>query len=209
MPVRRKWVRVWSISDAAYVVPVILLTSLFLLGGAAGCLMSSWVGGGGSDGLAEYIRSYLLTAQEGTGSAPSVPALLWDVFRYPAAVWALGFTALGLVGIPAVFAVRGFFLSFAISSFVRMFGGYGLMLAAVVFGIPSAFSIPVLFVLGSQGWVASRSLAERLSGGRRRTSPYDRPYWGRCGMCAAGLLLCVWVEQFVTVRLLAAMAGSL
>lgn len=204
----RNW-KVWPSSGVTYAVPLLLLTALFLAGGLTGCLMASWVGGGGSDGLAEYIRSYLLTAQEGTGSTPTVPALLWDVFRYPLAVWALSFTALGLIGIPAAFAIRGFFLSFAISSFVRMFGGYGLLLAAVVFGIPGVFSIPVLFVLGCQGWLASRVLAERVSRGRRQAAPYDRLYWVRCGACAGGLLLCVWAERFVTVRLLAALAGSL
>ena len=35
----------------------------------------------------------------------------------------LGFTALGLLGLPLLFAVRGFLLAFSIASFVRLFGG--------------------------------------------------------------------------------------
>ena len=206
---RKRWIKVWSVSGGAWFSVTLLLTSLFLAGGLAGCRMASWVGGSGSEGLASYIRSYLLAAQEGVGSSPSIFELCWDVFRYPVIVLVLGFTALGVIGIPLVFAARGFFLSFAISSFVRMFGGHGLLLAAVVFGIPGVISIPVLFVLGAQGWRASRTLAERLSHNGRRASSYDRLYWTRCGACAAVLLLCVWVERFLTAELLTMLAGSL
>ncbi len=206
---RKRWIKVWSVPGGAWFPVTLLLTLLFLTGGLAGCAMASWVGGSGSEGLASYIRSYLLAAQEGVGSSPSVFALCWDVFRYPVAVLILGFTALGLIGIPLAFAARGFFLSFAVSSFVRMFGGHGFLLAAVVFGIPGVISIPVLFVLGAQGWMASRTMAERLSHSGRRALPYDRLYWTRCGACAVGLLLCVWVERFLTAELLTALAGSL
>lgn len=205
----KRWVKVWRAPGGAWFPATALLTLLFLTGGAAGCAMASWVCGSGSEGLASYIRSYLLAVQEGMGSSPSMPELCWEVFRYPLIVLALGFTALGAVGIPLVFAVRGFFLSFAVASFVRVFGGFGFALSAIVFGLPGAISIPVLFVLGAQGWTASREMAERLSRRGRRSSPYDRDYWVRCGVCAAGSLLCVWVERFLTADLLAALAGRL
>lgn len=206
---QKRWVKVWSAHSGIWLPSILLLSATFLIGGFIGCLLASWVGRGGGEELAEYIRSYLLTVREGGGSSPSVPTMVWDVFRYPLMVAVLGFTALGLIGIPAVFAVRGFFLSFAISSFVRILGGAGLLLAAVVFGIPGMISIPVLFVLGTQGWMASRSIAERVSHNGRYTSPYNRAYWARCGGCMVGLFLCVWVERFVTAGLLAALVGSL
>ena len=200
-------IRIWSIPVSGEGAALAMLTAFFLLGGGAGCVMASWVGGGGSAGLAEYIRAYLISVQEGLGSSPSVWAVLWDAVRYPVAVLVLGFTALGLVGIPAAFALRGFFLSFAVASFVRMFGWYGLLLAGIIFGVPGTISVPVLFLLGTQGWTASRAMAARLSGTGRHASPYGRLYWTRCGVCGVGLLLCVCVEQVVTVRLLAAAAG--
>ena len=198
---------IWSIPVSGEGVALVILTAVFLLGGGAGCLMASWVGGGGGTGLAEYIRAYLISVQEGLGSGPTVWAVLWDALRYPAAVLVLGFTALGLIGIPAAFLLRGFFLSFAVASFVRLFGWYGLLLAGIIFGVPGMISVPVLFVLGTQGWAASRTMAQRLSRTGRQASPYGRVYWTRCGLCGAGLLLCVCVEQVVTVRLLAAAAA--
>ena len=49
---------------------------------------------------------------------PASPPLLisvWETIRWPLLVFGLGFTTLGLLGIPLVFSVRGFLLAFSIA----------------------------------------------------------------------------------------------
>ena len=111
-----------------------------------------------------------------------------------ALVLLLGFSAVGLVGIPAVFGVRGFLLGFSIGSFVRFYGGAGGLLAALVFGVSGCVAVPVLFVLGVQSLLAARTLALRMVEERRRLLPYGRRYWLCCGVCAGGLAVCVLLE---------------
>lgn len=97
-------------------------------------------------------------------TAPALASLVWDTVRWPLLALLLGFTALGLLGLPLLFAVRGFLLAFSIASFVRLFGGAGCLLALLVFGVSGALSVPVLFVLGVQGLLAARVLAGRVWG---------------------------------------------
>ena len=93
-----------------------------------------------------------------------------------------------------LFSIRGFLLSFAITSFVRMFGGVGGVLAFLTFGVTGLVAIPVLFVLGVQSLAAARLLAGRFLGDGKRSLPFGRAYWVRCGLCSAALCLCALLE---------------
>jgi len=206
---RKRWSGVWHISLGEYWSGLVVLGSVFALGGLLGCLMASWVGGDGSAGLADYIRSFLQAAQEEYTEPPAVLPLLWEQARYPLAVIVLGFTALGAVAIPLLFGLRSFFLSFAISAFVRMFGGDGIVLSLILFGLSGVVSVPVLFVLGAQGWQMSLALAGRTGRSRSREEGGRQLCYVRIGMCAIGVLMCVLVERFCTLRLLVWAAGVL
>lgn len=198
---RKQWKGAWRISVGEYWGGLLALGSSFAVGGLLGCLMASWIGGDGSDGLMDYIQSFLQAAQGDYTKSPAILPLLWEQARYPLVTVLLGFTALGVIAIPALFAMRGFFLSFAISAFVRMFGGDGVALSLVLFGLSGVISVPVLFVLGTQGWQISRSLAGRNSRSRHKENNKE-PYWVRVGICAFCILLCILVEHFCTLRLL-------
>ena len=110
---------------------------------------------------------------------------------------------------PLVFVVRGFLLSFAIASFVRMLGSGGALLALAVFGVPGCVGIPALFVLGVQGWEASRALGSRFLGEGRRGLPYGRSYFLRCAACAGALLVCAGLETTAVPALVSGAAGFL
>ena len=162
--------------------------------------------GGGNDLLAEYLTSFLQSVQVQPASPPLLISV-WETIRWPLLVFGLGFTTLGLLGIPLVFSVRGFLLAFSIASFVKMFGASGALLAFVVFGVSGCIALPALFVLGVQGWIASRCLATRMLGDGRRTLPYGRLYFLRCGVCACALCVCIFLESVVVPSLLAGAAG--
>lgn len=181
----------------------------FLLGGLAGCLLAGSVGGGGQESLAAYVEGFLQAAQAGEISPPALAALAWETLRWPLLALLLGFTALGLLALPLLFAVRGFLLAFSIASFVRLFGGAGCLLALLVFGVGGAVSVPVLFVLGVQSFLAARILAGRVWGEGKAAPLYGRAYWLRCGGCAAALCVCMLLDGFAVPALVSGLAGTL
>ena len=114
------------------------------------------------------------------------------------AVLALGLTALGTVGLPVLFGVRGFLFSFSAACFVRVFGGRGLIPAFALFGLPALLWAPALFLAGTQSLRSSRQLLGRALGEERTGPVFGRPaYWCTAGLCAgltlAGGLLEYWV----------------
>ena len=205
----RRAAEAWRISGDG-LIPVLAVTAAcFLLGGLVGCLLASHIGGGGQESLAAYVEGFLRAAQAGEITAPALASLVWDTVRWPLLALLLGFTALGLLGLPLLFAVRGFLLAFSISAFVRMFGGVGGLLAFLLFGVTGLISIPVLFVLGVQSLAAARTLASRFLGENRRSACYGKDYFIRCGWCAAALCVCILLEYFAVPALVAGAAGAL
>ena len=131
---RRRVVQIWN-TPGGVTTALLVVSCAFVSGGIAGLLVASQVAGEGQTTLAAYIESYLAAAQQRTAAAPGFFAVALDLLRWPCLAVFMGFLSLGVVGVPILFAVRGFLLSFAVSSFVRMFGGAGGMLAFSAFGL--------------------------------------------------------------------------
>ena len=192
----RRAAEAWRISGDG-LIPVLAVTAAcFLLGGLVGCLLASHIGGGGQESLAAYVEGFLRAAQAGEITAPALASLVWDTVRWPLLALLLGFTALGLLGLPLLFAVRGFLLAFSIASFVRLFGGAGCLLALLV------------FVLGVQGLLAARVLAGRVWGDGKTPPPYGKLYFFRCGACAVALCVSLLLDCFVVPGLVSSLAGT-
>lgn len=121
---RRRVVQIWN-TPGGVTTALLVVSCAFVSGGIAGLLVASQVAGEGQTTLAAYIESYLAAAQQRTAAAPGFFAVALDLLRWPCLAVFMGFLSLGVVGVPILFAVRGFLLSFAVSSFVRMFGGAG------------------------------------------------------------------------------------
>ena len=193
----RRAAEAWRISGDG-LIPVLAVTAAcFLLGGLVGCLLASHIGGGGQESLAAYVEGFLRAAQAGEITAPALASLVWDTVRWPLLALLLGFTALGLLGLPLLFAVRGFLLAFSIASFVRLFGGAGCLLALLVFGVSGALSVPVLFVLAGRVW-----------GDGKTPPPYGKLYFFRCGACAVALCVSLLLDCFVVPGLVSSLAGT-
>lgn len=202
---RRAVAGIWDLPLAGETPALAVLSISFFLGSISGCLLAASVDGGGGESLTTYLAGFLTLAREDGVVSPSLLPLLWEVLRWPLLAIVLGFTALGVVGLPVLFSVRGFLLSFAAASFSRMFGGPGSLIAAVVFGVPCLFSIPALFILGVQGFVISRSLAGRALGDGGRSTPVGTAYLLRYGLCAGALFVCILLEYLAVPALLAGM----
>lgn len=183
--------------------------AFFFLGGLGGCLAACYVEGAAADSLSAYIGGFLRMAQAGGLAHPAVLGVIWNTARWPVLAVLLGFTSLGLLGLPVLFCARGFLLAFSIASFVRIFGGMGCFLAFLVFGVTGIFSVPALFVLGVQSFLAAQALAGRFWGEGRPAPAYGSAYFLRCGVCAAALVLCVVLECLAVPALVSDAAGLL
>lgn len=204
---RRGMVRAGKASKGGRLSALALLGTAFGLGAVLGCCLAGHLSDTENSALLSYMEGYLSALRNGGAAMPGPGEVLWETFRWHGLVFLLSFTAVGLVGIPVVFGIRGFLLSFAVASLIRVLGGRGVILAALVFGMTGLLSFPAFFVLGTQGAAACRALARRSAGGGK-TPVYDKPYFIRCGLCAGALAVCACLERRVLPSILMILAGT-
>ena len=183
-----------------------VLGGLFLLGGVAGGMFAGLADGDGARALGEYLGGYLASAAGGTVQRGLLP-VLWEQLRYLLAALILGVTALGVVGLPLLFVIRGFFFSFSVGCCFRVFGAVGLLPALVLFGIPALVWAPGFFLAGVQGLSNARCLLRRgLGDGRPELPAGQSAYWVRAGFCCVLFVICGGLEYLVVPVLLRAAA---
>ena len=186
-------------------VPLAALSACFLLGGALGAVFGGLMSETSAQELADYLSTYFTLAREG-GVTVEFWSVAWEQFRLLIAVILLGLTALGAAGIPLLFGVRGFLLAFSVAGLCRVFGAAGLVPALFLFGLPAFFWAPILFLTGGQclngAWVLLRLLLLES----REPLPFTSAYWGRLGLWAAAMMVCVMLEYLAAPVLLSAAA---
>lgn len=182
---------------------LIVLSIAFLLGGSVGCVLAAASNGEGAQELSEYLADYLTLTQEG-----ELPRRLWPVIwgqmKYVLAVLVLTLTALGTVGMPLVFWVRGFSLCFPAACFCRIFGWRGLLPAFILFGLPALLWSPALFLLGTPGLLSAQRLLRRSLG--ESAPPLNPAIWYRAVACAGLGLSAGLLEYWVVPVLLRGVA---
>ena len=201
--------KVWDLPSSGTLAALVVLSAAFLFGGLVGCMLAKQVGGEGDRALTEYLQYYLSAAVSGKIPDPEWFSVLWETVRWPLVTFALGLTPLGLIGIPIVFFIRGFLLSFAIASFFRVLGGLGLALSFVVFGVSGLICIPILFSLGVQGILYAGALTGRLTGDCKKSFPSNRIILLHCGVCIIALFISCFIEYNVIPVLTGTLAGFL
>lgn len=185
--------------------PLTILGCAFVLGGVAGSLLASLLDAQAAGNLESFLRDYLTAAQAGEIQAQLWP-MVWEQGRFLLGIWILGVTALGVAGIPVLFAARGFLFSFSVAAFCRIFGPVGLASAFFLFGLPAFLWAPVLFLAGNQCLEGAYALLSRILWDSRTPLPHSSPYWGRLALCGLALFLCVALEYMAAPVLLKAAA---
>lgn len=160
---------------------LLILSVSFLIGGILGCLLEGKLSAGA------YISQFLAQSTQ-SAIAPSFWRELWTVFRWPAAVVVLGLLPLAWLTVPALFFLRGFFLSYGIVALMEGLGGTGLLWASIVFGPTCLLAVPAFFVLGT---------AELLGKADGRRKPIRLAVF-----CLPALIGCVCLDRAVIPRLL-------
>lgn len=206
---RRAVAGIWW-SPTAQGVPALAVTAAFFaLGGLAGCLLARNVSPGEGEAIADYLGCFLRTAQEEALETPALAQLLWRSLRWPIAALLMGFSALGLLGLPILCFLRGFLLAFSVAAFTNAYAGAGLAVAFLLLGIPALAAIPAFFILAAQSFSWSWALATRDAGSSRREPLFQRSSLFRLGLCAAAMGASLLLEYCLVPALVAGAAGRL
>lgn len=208
---RKFFLRFQDLQDASAFPWVILMSAFFLCGAVAGCIAAASINDVSGSTLTSYVNGYLSFVGNGAPKGSIAGYAFYNAYKYHAAVFLCGFSALGVLFIPLIAAARGFFLSFAVTSFVRLYGYNGLLFSAGVFGVQCLVSLPFLLSVSAQAFLASAVLMGVSAGvGKARGRPvFANGYFLRFGVCALALLLCALFETFVSPLIAASLAGLL
>ena len=186
-----------------------ILSTAFVLGGLVGCIFADRISGSSGGVLSEYLNGYFSAVRSGYSEKPEVLFLIWNVIRWPAIVMLFCLTPIGIIGIPLLFLIRGFLLSFSITSFYGAMGTDGLLIAFCVFGITEVISIPVLFSLGIECFQCSGMVAGRLMGEHKKDGLFKRSTLLCFGICIIALFVCSLVEYHVVPAIIVPLTDHL
>lgn len=180
------------------------LTVCFAVGGAGGCVFAGRLGTEIQTRLLDYFSDYFAVLNGNTTAGFSSLSAVWEILRWPLLTFFLGFTALGVIGLPAVFCVRGFLLSYAVAVLVRLYGTGGMAVSLAVFGVSGFLVLPALFILGVDSFRGAGAMAVKLTGDSKRTSPPEQGRLLRAGCCGALLVAASVLQLHLTPVLLTA-----
>lgn len=188
----------------------LLLAALFLAGALAGHLYAGSCGEDTWTALGCYLDDYCRLYDAG-GAETSLLSCGAMYFGYALALFILGFSAAGVVLIPALSGAFGFFTMYTVSCFVRCYGRAGVVLAAAALAVRLVFTLPCFLVLAQAAWPLSIELWTLSLGRGKRSSPvlYGSGYFLRFLLCAVILAAGVCCERLLTPVLFRAALGSI
>lgn len=205
---RRAVTGFWWSPKAEGTPALIVTAAFFALGGLSGGLLALGVADGGAEALHGYLERFLATAQAGNLSLPDLFQVLWRCLRWPLGAFLLGFSAWGLLGIPVLCGLRGFFLGFSVGAFSKAYGWSGLAVVFLLQGLPALLAVPAFFLLSVQSLLAAWTI---LNGSRqgRQESVFSKEHILRCGVCAAALGASLLAECYLVPALISGWADAL
>lgn len=149
----------WTTLGDAHFRALLVLGSSFFAGGLLGLLAASWLGEVSCGELDRFFRSYIEVIPDASCTWSGFFRTLWYFTRIPLLLLLTGFSALGVLVIPASLLWKGFSFSFAVSALAKLYGVPGLAAAAVCFGLADLVFIPLLFWIGGWNWEVSCQIA--------------------------------------------------
>jgi hypothetical protein len=128
-----------------------LLLVAFLLGSFIGAVL-------GVNSTTESIKSIIEGITDRPEWSLGLIESLWNCSKYIIAAIFLAGSVYGILLIPALCAVRGYFLGCSAASIISAVESGGWLLSFIVVGIPALITVPCLFVIGTDGLATSKRL---------------------------------------------------
>ena len=189
---------------------LLLLALAFLAGALGGHLYAGSCGEEAWEALGQYLGDYC-RLYDGGGVEISLLSCVVMYFGYAVLLFLLGFSAAGVVLIPALSGVFGFFTMYTVSCFVRCYGRAGAALALGAMVVRLVFTLPCFFLLAEAAWPLSTELFALSFGRGKRSSPvlYGSRYLLWFVLCAVILALGVFCERLLTPLLFRLALGAI
>lgn len=182
---------------------MVFLSAMFLCGVCAGCATAAYITGDYANFLNEYITKEVLVSVSDIQVKEFFLKTLVSLYKYPMVIFLLGYTAFGIFFIPVVLILRGYFISFCVTSIVRGLGYKGLLTAFSIYGLQTVLSIPCLLVISMKAMRASQGFLSlvREEKDRRLISPIPERYFLCFLICIACLTFCAVLEVLLVPKL--------
>ena len=189
---------------------LLLLALAFLAGALGGHLYAGSCGEEAWEALGQYLGDYC-RLYDGGGVEISLLSCVVMYFGYAVLLFLLGFSAAGVVLIPALSGVFGFFTMYTVSCFFRCYGRAGAALALGAMVVRLVFTLPCFFLLAEAAWPLSTELFALSFGRGKRSSPvlYGSRYFLWFVLCAVILALGVFCERLLTPLLFRLALGAI
>ena len=189
---------------------LLLLALAFLAGALGGHLYAGSCGEEAWEALGQYLGDYC-RLYDGGGVEISLLSCVVMYFGYAVLLFLLGFSAAGVVLIPALSGVFGFFTMYTVSCFVRCYGRAGAALALGAMVVRLVFTLPCFFLLAEAAWPLSTELFALSFGRGKRSSPvlYGSRYFLWFVLCAVILALGVFCERLLSPLLFRLALGAI
>lgn len=181
-----------------------LCAGFFLAGALSGAVSANYI----SDYSGTLLKNYFLSAQSGVFMSGGLAKSFFDSFLYPAIAFFLGFAAFGFILLPLLSGLKGFVLTFVATSIIKVLGSAGWLVSLSLYGLTSLISLPCLLILSVQAFTASFTLTGALL--KRRAvfrAVYGKVYFIRCLLCAAALIITVFIDAYLAPILASLAAG--
>lgn len=174
-----------------------LLCVCFALGAAAGHGYALACQESVSSALGAYLTDYCAVYDP---AQMDLAACLLQYFGYNLLVFLLGFSAVGVLLIPASAGLFGFLSMYTVSCFVQCFGRSGVLLAMGALLVRLLFSLPCFLTMAGTAWPLATELALLTLGKGRRSAPvlYGSRYFLLFFVCCVILTVGVCCERFLT-----------
>ncbi len=185
--------------SSVFDIRTLLLSAMFLCGVCAGCITASYTAGDSANVLNEYIsKEILVSSSDITGKELFLKAVI-SLYKYPVIIFLLGYTAFGIVFIPATLILRGYFISFCVTSVIQALGYKGVSIALSLYGFQALLSIPCILILATKAMCASQGFFSFIREGkeRRLTPPVPDGYLTCFLLCIACMTVCAAVETLL------------
>lgn len=180
---------------------LLLIAFCFALGVAAGQILANHLSADSAEEMNRYLSSYLSLDRSISGEA--VLSALMIYYRYPLLAFLFSFSWLGIVFLPILAIVCGFFLSFSVSAFIAVYGSHGILLTIAILGIRCLFTIPCFLILSSESLESAISQALFMWGkGKHAATAVHRIHCRKFILILLILQIGVWIELLLTPKLL-------
>lgn len=144
---------------------------LLILCFSAGCFAGSLTGS--FFGLDPVLKDF---CDFSTGCSSNPISVFFGFSRFHLVAFLLGSSFLGLALLPVLSCIRGYALSCTAASIISSYPEKGVIMAAVILGIPALLSIPCFFVVSIDGYMSSVRIFHLVRGNSapRKDKLYSR-----------------------------------